>query len=304
MPRRLQLRRCVPSGAPRGSSLGMYSARHHHARPRVASTCCAALMQRGSAPPILFLTARDDVMTSVDAMKQGAFDYIVKPASAERVLSVVARALQVDATAYFRATRTARVVYALRHCSADTERAIFAGVLSHRLNKQMAADLGTCERTVKAMRARMMTKLRARNGAGAGARGRTARRCRCIVRSCGERCPARAGHLIAIYLDRAPGVQTFGFGPQPPAGSFRAEFPRRSGFGRTPANRALPAGPFGGEAVSAMIGTEAVRGSLLIFRAALSGSTPGMTISITTTAGRTVARICRAVVASSASRTS
>ena len=42
----------------------------------------------------------------------------------------------------------------------DTERAIFAGVLSHRLNKQMAGDLGTCERTVKAMRARMMTKLR------------------------------------------------------------------------------------------------------------------------------------------------
>jgi FixJ family two-component response regulator len=34
-------------------------------------------------------------------------------------------------------------------------------VLSHRLNKQMAADLGTCERTVKAMRARMMAKLRA-----------------------------------------------------------------------------------------------------------------------------------------------
>jgi FixJ family two-component response regulator len=42
------------------------------------------------------------------------------------------------------------------------ERTIFAGVISHRLNKQMAADLSACERTVKALRARMMSKLRAR----------------------------------------------------------------------------------------------------------------------------------------------
>ena len=117
------------------------------------------LMQRGSAPPILFVTARDDVMTSVDAMKQGAFDYIVKPASAERVLAVVARALQVDARRTT-AQRELRVLYSRFALLTDTERAIFAGVLSHRLNKQMAGDLGTCERTVKAMRARMMTKLR------------------------------------------------------------------------------------------------------------------------------------------------
>jgi FixJ family two-component response regulator len=117
------------------------------------------LMQRGSAPPILFVTARDDVMTSVDAMKQGAFDYIVKPASAERVLAVVARALEVDARRTT-AQRELRVLYARFAQLTETERAIFAGVLSHRLNKQMAGDLGTCERTVKAMRARMMTKLR------------------------------------------------------------------------------------------------------------------------------------------------
>ena len=61
---------------------------------------------------------------------------------------------------------------------------------------------------------------------------------------------------------------------------------------------------FGGEAVSAMIGTPAVRGSPLIFLATLSGSSPGMTMSITTASGRTVARICRAAAASSASRTS
>jgi FixJ family two-component response regulator len=117
------------------------------------------LIQRGSAPPILFLTARDDVMTSVDAMKQGAFDYIVKPATAERVLAVVARALKVAAQRTS-ARRELTVLHARFALLTATERSIFAGVLSHRLNKQMAADLGTCERTVKAMRARMMMKLR------------------------------------------------------------------------------------------------------------------------------------------------
>jgi len=116
------------------------------------------LMQRGSAPPILFLTARDDVMTSVEAIKQGAFDYIVKPASAERVLAVVARALEVAARRAS-AQSELRVLHSRFALLTDTEKAIFAGVLSHRLNKQMAGDLGTCERTVKAMRARMMAKL-------------------------------------------------------------------------------------------------------------------------------------------------
>jgi two-component system, LuxR family, response regulator FixJ len=117
------------------------------------------LMQRGSAPPILFLTARDDVMTSVEAIKQGAFDYIVKPVSAERVLAVVARALEVAARRAS-AQRELRVLHSRFALLTDTEKTIFAGVLSHRLNKQMAGDLGTCERTVKAMRARMMAKLR------------------------------------------------------------------------------------------------------------------------------------------------
>ena len=116
------------------------------------------LMQRGSVSPTIFVTARDDVMTSVNAMKMGAFDYLVKPVSAERLSVVVERAMRVDAQ---------RV--AARHelqglCSrfarlTDSEHTIFVGVAAHRLNKQMAGDLGTCERTIKALRARMMAKL-------------------------------------------------------------------------------------------------------------------------------------------------
>jgi FixJ family two-component response regulator len=117
-----------------------------------------ALMQRGSAPPIIFVTARDDVMISVDAMKMGAFDYIVKPVSAERVLAVVQRALQVDAQRS--AARRELRELCMRFASlSGAERTIFLGVVSHRLNKQIAGDLGACERTVKALRARMMAKL-------------------------------------------------------------------------------------------------------------------------------------------------
>jgi len=97
-------------------------------------------------------------MTSVNAMKMGAFDYLVKPVSAERLSAVVARAMQLDAQ------RVAERHELQGLCSrfarlTRSEHTIFVGVASHRLNKQMAGDLGTCERTVKALRARMMAKL-------------------------------------------------------------------------------------------------------------------------------------------------
>ena len=127
------------------------------------------LMQSGSAPPILFLTARDDVMTSVDAMKQGAFDYIVKPASAERVISVVARALQVDAQRTS-AQRELRTLFALR--AADGYRA------SHLCRRTLASTQQANGSGPRYLRAHRQGNARAhddeavcRHGAGAGARG-------------------------------------------------------------------------------------------------------------------------------------
>lgn len=117
-----------------------------------------ALVGRELAPPIIFVTGRDDVYTSVDVMKSGAFDYLVKPVGAERVLPVVRRALQVDAQ-----RRMERWELSELRGRFDTltrvERAIFHGIMHNRLNKQLAADLGACERTIKAQRARMMRKL-------------------------------------------------------------------------------------------------------------------------------------------------
>lgn len=117
-----------------------------------------ALVARGSAPPIVFVTGRDDVFTSVDVMKSGAFDYIVKPVAAERVLHVVRRALEVDAKRVAARRELAELRSRFDSLTA-AERTIFLGVVCNRLNKQIAADLGTCERTIKAQRARMMAKL-------------------------------------------------------------------------------------------------------------------------------------------------
>jgi FixJ family two-component response regulator len=117
-----------------------------------------ALISRELIPPVIFVTGRDDVYTSVDVMKSGAFDYLVKPVGAERIVPVVRRALQVYAQ-----RRTDRSELDALRRRFDTltrsERAIFHGIIYNRLNKQLAADLGACERTIKAQRARMMRKL-------------------------------------------------------------------------------------------------------------------------------------------------
>jgi FixJ family two-component response regulator len=117
-----------------------------------------ALVARELAPPVIFVTGRDDVYTSVAVMKFGAFDYIVKPVSAERILPTVRKAMQFDAArrAAHREIRELRTRFeGLTH----SERAIFRGITRNRLNKQLAAELGACERTIKAQRARMKGKL-------------------------------------------------------------------------------------------------------------------------------------------------
>ncbi|HEX2494573.1 MAG TPA: response regulator [Steroidobacter sp.] len=121
-----------------------------------------ALRSRHWAPPVVLLTGYDDVLTSVDAMKSGAVDYILKPADADRILHAVRKALQIDEQR--RAAR--RAIEELRSRFAqlsEAERTIFFGIANSKLNKQLAVQLGFCERTIKARRARMMLKLQIRS---------------------------------------------------------------------------------------------------------------------------------------------
>jgi FixJ family two-component response regulator len=112
--------------------------------------------------PIIFLTGHGDIPASVRAMKAGAVDFLTKPVRREALLSAVKNALDVDAKG--RAART--VLRELRDRYENLtprEREVLVHVVSGRLNKQIASDLGAAERTIKAHRASIMEKLRAQS---------------------------------------------------------------------------------------------------------------------------------------------
>jgi FixJ family two-component response regulator len=109
--------------------------------------------------PIIFLTGHGDIPASVRAMKAGAVDFLTKPVRREALLHAVQNALGVDAKG--RATRAAlRELHDRYENLTPREREVLAHVVSGKLNKQIAFDLGTAERTIKAHRASIMDKLR------------------------------------------------------------------------------------------------------------------------------------------------
>jgi FixJ family two-component response regulator len=118
----------------------------------------AALIRKGVALPIVFLTGHADVPSSVRAMKAGAIDFLEKPVGRDALLDALRRALQVDG-----ARRTSQDAASRHRARLDLltprEQAVFDRVIAGMLNKQIAADLGISLRTVKAHRAQMMQKL-------------------------------------------------------------------------------------------------------------------------------------------------
>lgn len=118
-----------------------------------------ALAARDDAPAVIFVTALDDLPTTVSMMKLGAIDYLIKPVPFEMTIAAVLRALDVDARR--RAVRQELQELRSRfETLTATERTIFQGIAYNRLNKQLAADLGASERTIKMQRARLFQKLR------------------------------------------------------------------------------------------------------------------------------------------------
>jgi FixJ family two-component response regulator len=127
----------------------------------------AALQRQGIALPVVFLTGHADVSSSVRAMKAGAVDFLTKPVKRETLLEALRRALSRDADQ--RAARAeADLLRSLFASLTPRERAVFDRIVAGRLNKQIAAELGIAERTVKAERAQVMTKLRVGSAAELG----------------------------------------------------------------------------------------------------------------------------------------
>lgn len=116
------------------------------------------LVERGSTLPIIFLTGYADVRTVVKAIKAGAEDVLTKPVLSEQLLPAIERALaQHEVSRGLRArldelgARLARLT--------PREMQVFELVVQGKINKQIAQRLGTTERTIKAHRHQVMTKM-------------------------------------------------------------------------------------------------------------------------------------------------
>jgi FixJ family two-component response regulator len=116
------------------------------------------LGRAGLTTPVIFLTGHGDVPSTVKAMKGGAVDYLLKPAEDEQLLDAIARALSRHSVA--RATAAEREALRARwNRLTPREREVCALVARGLINKQIAAQLGTVEKTIKVHRARVMEKL-------------------------------------------------------------------------------------------------------------------------------------------------
>jgi FixJ family two-component response regulator len=122
----------------------------------------SALSERHVLRPIIFLTGRGSISMSVRAMQAGAVDFLTKPVNDHDLLAAIERARENDATARVERAQTMSVQARLARLT-PRERQVLTHVVAGRLNKQIAADLGTVEKTIKVHRGRMMEKMDVRN---------------------------------------------------------------------------------------------------------------------------------------------
>jgi FixJ family two-component response regulator len=123
-------------------------------------TLQSMLTERGIKIPTVFLSGHGDVATSVRAIRAGALDFLEKPCDEPVLLASLGRAADAARRQWEEEALTtelrARVGKLTRR-----EREVFSWVAAGRLNKQIAAALGTTEKTIKVHRARVMTKMQA-----------------------------------------------------------------------------------------------------------------------------------------------
>ena len=117
-----------------------------------------ALIDAGSERPIIFLTGQADISSSVKAMKAGAVDFLTKPVKRDALFSALNHAAEKDAVSRQK-RKEYRSIGARLATLTHREREVLEHVIAGRLNKQIAASLGTVEKTVKVHRGRMMAKL-------------------------------------------------------------------------------------------------------------------------------------------------
>lgn len=133
---------------------------------RMPDLCGFGLQQMLNASgwglPIIFLTGYGDIPMSVRAIKAGAVDFLTKPCEDGALLAAIEQAIAID----MEARRVQADMAELQHrfsSLTQREREVCSHVVTGRLNKQIAYDLGVGEQTVKVHRMRIMEKLQVRS---------------------------------------------------------------------------------------------------------------------------------------------
>src|SRR5436190_8468639 len=117
-----------------------------------------ALFGTRDARPVVFISGQGSVPASVQAMKAGAIDFLTKPLDEAKLLGAVRVALDKDRAAREHRADQAAITACLSSLT-PREREVLIGVVAGKLNKQITAELGTAEKTIKVHRARMMRKM-------------------------------------------------------------------------------------------------------------------------------------------------
>jgi FixJ family two-component response regulator len=116
------------------------------------------LEREASVLPIVFLTGRGDIASSVQAMKHGAADFLTKPVDDAELIAAIHEALARDQALRRASMERERVAKCLATLT-ERERQVLERIVAGRLNKQIAAELGTVEKTIKFHRANLMRKM-------------------------------------------------------------------------------------------------------------------------------------------------
>lgn len=120
------------------------------------------LASRGSSRPIIFVTARGSIPMSVQAMRAGAVTFLPKPVRLGELVAAVREALERDRRDREERDATADVESRMTSLT-FREREVLDLIVTGKLNKQIAAELGAAEKTIKVHRGRVMAKLHVRS---------------------------------------------------------------------------------------------------------------------------------------------
>jgi FixJ family two-component response regulator len=118
------------------------------------------LTQAGIRVPIIFITGHGDIPMSVRAMKAGAVEFLTKPFRSRGLLDAIRAALERDRSAHKERSEIGELRQRYEQLT-PREREVMAFVAAGLLNKQVAGELATTERTIKFHRAHIMQKMRA-----------------------------------------------------------------------------------------------------------------------------------------------